>query len=355
MNLDDLSVFHQLDTQNMIGSINRLPDQLTQAWDMGMSLPMPSDLQGLRQIVFVGVGGSSIGADLLEAYAARACPVPLLVHRDYDLPAWVGGHETLVIASSHSGNSEETLAAFAQARSRGCRRMTLSTGGRLAEIGQCEGSFSWQFAHSGQPQMAVGYTFGMLLAALYRLGLLPDPQTEVREAVEAMRSQQKSLLPEIPAAHNPAKRMAGQLVGRWVTVFAADDLLPVARRWKGQISAAAKAWAQFEAIPEANHNSLAGISHPENTISQMIALFLIAPSNHPRNQVRLELTRKVYMLQGINTDFFRAKGQTRMAHLWTLLQMGDTIAYYLAMAYGEDPTPVDAISMMKQELDALEE
>ncbi|MBE0695429.1 MAG: bifunctional phosphoglucose/phosphomannose isomerase, partial [Anaerolineaceae bacterium] len=260
MNLDDLSVFHQLDTQNMMDSINELPDQLMAAWVTGLALPIPADLRDLRQVVIAGMGGSAIGADLLAAYAAESCLLPLVVHRNYDLPAWIQGPETLFIASSHSGNTEETLSAFEQARSRGCRRMALTTGGRLAELGQEDGSFTWRFAHSGQPRAAVGYTFGMLLAVLYRLGLIPDPHQDLKETLEAMRSQQADLLPEVQAANNPAKRMAGQLVGRWVAVFAADDFLPVARRWKGQISEIAKAWGQFESLPEADHNSLAGLN-----------------------------------------------------------------------------------------------
>jgi glucose/mannose-6-phosphate isomerase len=353
MNLDDLSAFQTLDTQNMIDSINGLPDQLQSAWDLGLSLSLPTDLAGLRQVVIVGMGGSAIGADLIAAYAAKNCPLPLVVHRDYDLPAWAQGTETLVIASSHSGNTEETLAAFEQARLRSCRLMALTTGGKLAELAKESGSIIWQFAHSGQPRTAVGYTFGLLLAALYRLGLAPDPRDDLGETVEAMHSQQASLLPEVMAANNPAKRMAGQLVGRWVAVFAADDLLPVARRWKGQISEIAKAWGQFESLPEADHNSLAGLNHPESHLEQMIALFLTASSNHPRNQIRLEITRRMFMVQGINTDFIPAKGANRMAQMWTLLHMGDYIAYYLAMAYGEDPTPVDALSLLKQELDRL--
>jgi glucose/mannose-6-phosphate isomerase len=353
MNLDDLSSFQVLDPQHMIDSINELPDQLQAAWDLGLILPFPANLPGLRQVVIVGMGGSAIGADLVAAYAAKSCLLPLLIHRDYDLPAWVNGPETLVIASSHSGNTEETLTAFEQAHQRGCRLMALTTGGRLAEVAKESDSLIWQFAHSGQPRTAVGYTFGLLLAALYRLGLVPDPRDDLRETVEAMRSQQAFLLPEVLAANNPAKRMAGQLVGRWVVVFAADDLLPVARRWKGQISEIAKAWGQFESLPEADHNSLVGLNHPENLLGQMIALFLTAPSNHPRNQIRLDITRRMFMVQGINTDFIRAKGANRMAQLWTLLHMGDYIAYYLAMAYGEDPTPVDALTLLKQELDMI--
>jgi glucose/mannose-6-phosphate isomerase len=349
MNLDDVSIFQQLDPQDMIGQINRLPDQLSAAWEQGLSLPLPG-FQDIRRVLVAGIGGSAIGADLLAGYAATACPVPVVVLRDYDLPAWANGPETLVITSSYSGNTEETLAAYDQARARACRVLAVTSGGRLAEIAGEQGQPLWTFEHSGQPRAAVGISFGLLLAAFTRLNLLPDPSAALDDALHALRNQQSNLMPDVPVVFNPAKRMAGQLVGRAVTIFAADFLGAVARRWKGQINEMAKAWAQFDLIPEADHNTLAGLDAPENALGQTVALFLSAQSNHPRNRTRLDLTRQVMMTQALTTDVIEAKGSTPLAHLWTLLHFGDYTAYYLAMAYGEDPSPVDVLEMLKNEL-----
>lgn len=349
MDLDDLAKFHNLDPQDMIGQIYALPEQLAEAWDTGMYLPL-QQVDGIRQVLISGMGGSAIGADLLAAYVAPVCSVPIVIHRDYDLPAWAHGAGTLVITSSYSGNTEETLAVFEQAKAKGCQQLAITTGGKLAEMAQASADQLLRFSHTGQPRTAVGYSFGLLLAALHRLGVLPDPSAELRDALHALRNQQTNLLPEVPVAFNPAKRMAGQLVGRWVTIFAAEPLTPVARRWKGQINEAAKAFAQFEFLPEANHNTLAGLNNPESALTQTIALFLHAPSNHPRNLLRLEHTREIFMTQGINTDVIQAKGESRLAHIWTLLHFGDYTSYYLAMMYGEDPTPVDVLTVLKDEL-----
>jgi glucose/mannose-6-phosphate isomerase len=297
------------------------------------------------------MGGSAIGGDLVAAYAAAACPVPIIVHRDYDLPAWAAGPEVLVIASSHSGNTEETLSSFEAATKAGCRILVVTTGGKLASLAESAGAPVFIFEHKGQPRAAVGYSFGLLLSALCRLGLLPDQDGEVKTAVEAMRRQQEKITASSPVMKNPAKRSAGQLMGRYVSVFGSGMLSPVARRWKGQISEVAKAWAQFEFLPEADHNTLAGTLFPEHMLSMMVALFLHAPSEHPRNTLRAELTRRAFMIDGINTDTIEAAGATPLAHLWTLLQMGDYSAYYLAMAYEVDPTPVDALTNLKQELE----
>ena len=350
MNLDDLAYFKEIDQQDMLSHIDGLPDQLLSAWQLAKKQKLPA-WQGIRYIVITGMGGSAIGADLVSAAVMETCPVPIIVHRDYGLPAFVKGPETLVICSSHSGNTEETLDAFETALINGCHILAITTGGKLSEKAKEAGSPVWQFEHNGQPRSAVGFSFGLLLGALSKLGLIPEASDEIAEAVKAMKAQQTAIAVELPVSKNPAKRLAGQLVGRWVTVFGAGVLAPVARRWKGQVNEVAKAVANFEFIPEANHNTLAGMHYPPEVIPpHVITLFLRAASNHPRNRLRLEMTRKKYMLEGFNSDGYTAKGDSPIAHIWTTLHFGDYMTYYLAMGYGVDPTPVDALENFKVKL-----
>jgi glucose/mannose-6-phosphate isomerase len=351
MNLDDQERIKALDHSDMIGQIRGLPDQLQQAWQLGMELPL-QHFEGLRQVIVAGMGGSAIGADLVAGFAACTSHVPVLVHRDYELPSWARGPETLVIASSHSGNTEETISAYKAACDRGCRVLCISTDGRLGGLAEANGTPVWRYVHQGQPRAAVGYSFGLLLAALVRQGLLPDPQSDLLEAVAVMKAQQQTLGPEVGVARNPAKRLAGQLFGRWVSVLASGILAPVARRWKGQISELAKAWAQFEFLPEADHNTLAGVVNPVDVITRTMTIFLRAPSDHPRNSLRATLTQEGFMIAGLNTDSVEARGKTPLAHIWSCLHFGDYVAYYLAIAYGIDPTPVDALEALKQALAA---
>jgi glucose/mannose-6-phosphate isomerase len=353
MNLDDISKFKEIDNQNMLAEVDALPGQLSKAYQLGLSQNLPA-WDGISNVLITGMGGSAIGADLLASYIADSCPVPVYVLRDYGLPAWARGAGTLVIGSSHSGDTEETLASFEQALQRGCRCLAITTGGKLGELAAREKTPIWKFQHAGQPRAAVGYSFGLLLALLVRLGFVTDPAPELENAVAAMRQQQESLKPDVPAVHNPAKRMAGQLMERWVTVLGSGILAPVARRWKGQMSEVAKAWAQFEFLPEADHNTLAGVVNPEERFAHMMVLFLRSSLDHPRNQLRIELTRKGFMLEGLNTDVIDARGDSPLAHIWTALHFGDYTAYYLAMAYGVDPTPVAAIENLKREMSVKE-
>ena len=356
MNLDDLTRFKQLDTLNMLGEIDGLPDQLNSGWELGQTLPLPTGQTSevlkaseVSKVIIAGMGGSAIGADLVTTFVSSTCSVPVSVHRDYGLPAFARGKGTLVIASSHSGNSEETLEAFETALKNDCTLVAICTGGELAKRAKENNIPVWMFNHTGQPRSAVGFSFGLLLALFARLKLIPDPAKDVAETVAAMKKTQERLRPDIPAVKNPAKRYAGQLMGRWVTVFGAGLLAPVARRFKGQINEVAKAAANFEFLPEADHNTLAGTLHPEEVLMpHTMNLFLRAPSDHPRNRKRLDLTKEAFMLEGLNTDFLDARGVSPLAHMWTMILFGDYMAYYLAMAYGVDPTPIQALVHFKE-------
>ena len=348
MNLDDLDRFKQLDTLNMLGEIDSLPDQLGYAFQLGLKHDLP-DWKDFKQIVIAGMGGSAIGADLLVSYCASLSPLPVSVHRDYGLPLFAHGAETLVICSSHSGNTEETLDALEAARKAECRVIVLCAGGELAKQAKEHNIPLWTFDHAGQSCAALGFSFGLLLAMFQRLGFIPDQKDAMDDALTFMKRSQQHLRPDVPAVKNPAKRYAGQLMGRWVTFMASGLLTSVARRWKEQINEVARAGANFEFIPEANHNTLAGTINPQETLNaHTMTLFLRAPSDHPRNRLRSDLTRKTFMLEGMNTDYVDARGNTPLAHMWTLILFGDYMAYYLAMGYGIDPTPIRALLDFKE-------
>lgn len=350
MNLDDEFSFQQLDTKNMLAEIDHLPDQLETAWNQSSANPLPA-WQGIQRVVIAGMGGSAIAADLLTAYLMPTCKVPIFIHRDYGLPAWANGPETLMIASSHSGNTEETLDAFEGCIKNNCRSITISTGGKLAARGNEAGAQVWLFDHTNQPRAAVGHSFGLLLAIMTRLGLIPDQSAEITSTLATMRTQQGFLGPHIPPSQNPAKRLAGQLLGRWINTIGSGILAPVARRWKSQINELAKAGAGFDHLPEADHNSLAGLTNPEEFLSRTATIFLSAGCDHPRNHLRTKLTKQAFMLAGLNTNDYIAPGDTPLAQQWCALHFGDYLAYYLAMAYGEDPTPIPSIQEFKQRLE----
>ena len=349
MNLDNPDNFKQIDTQNFLAEIDDLPNQLQSAWELGKELQLPNE-KNISQIVIAGMGGSAIGADLLAAYVSPICKVPVYVHRDYSLPAFARSPQTLFIASSHSGNTEETLSSFDQAIETGCSTLVITTGGKLVEKAVQKRIPVWQFRHAGPPRAAVGYSFGLLLAILNRLNLCPDPSMEIAEAVEIMKKQREQLYAQSPVSQNLAKRLAGQLVGRWVNIIGSDYLSPVARRWKTQINELAKAVAHFDPIPEADHNMLVGIINPDTIQSHTMTIFLRASSDYLRNRFRSEITQELLLREGLNTDTVYARGNSPISNMWSTLQIGDYVSFYLAIAYKTDPTPILLVEQLKIEL-----
>jgi glucose/mannose-6-phosphate isomerase len=350
MDLNNLERMREIDSQGYIDHLNDLPDQLARAWELGKNLDLPDFPDGIDQVLIAGMGGSAIGGDLLAAYAQPTSRASITVHRDYTLPRWSSSKNTLIICSSHSGNTEETLAVFDATVDADAHMMAVATGGKLAEKAQAHGLPLWQFEHDFQPRAAVGYSFGLLMAALSRLGLGIDFPGDIPAFIAELKANQKHFLPEVPATQNPAKRLAGQLVGRWVTIWGAGILAPVARRWKGQMNEIAKTQATFEIIPEGDHNTFQGIHEPQGQIGASMHLFLQSDSNHPRNQLRIELTRMGFMMEGHNTDVVVARGEGRLAHMWNTLLIGDYVAYYLAMAHEVDPSPVPKLVGLKDQL-----
>jgi glucose/mannose-6-phosphate isomerase len=349
MNLDNLELFQQIDPDNMLGKIDGLPDQLDGAWSFGQSQPLP-EVKSVRQIIVAGMGGSAIGADLWASYLVPLSSVPVTVWRGYDLPAHVQGPETLVIASSHSGNTEETLSAFDTAVQRKAQTLAITTGGRLATAAEEAASPCWLFDHGGPPRAAVGFSFGLLLALAVRSGWIEDQQSQIESALDTMRQQMEAIGADSLVVNNPAKRMAGQMVDRWPTIVAGGFLAPVARRWRTQIAELPKAIAQFEELPEADHNMVAGVLQPEKLFGATMVVFLRADLDHPELKRRVDATKELMMVEGFNTDVISSKGETRLAQQWSALHFGDYTAYYLAMAYGLDPTPIEAIDDLKERL-----
>jgi glucose/mannose-6-phosphate isomerase len=351
MNLDDLDLFKKIDTRNMLAQIDGLPNQLQTAWELGQTQPLPA-FKDIQSIVISAMGDSAVAAELVIASVSSSIRLPVALHRGHGLPAFANGPQTLVVCISHSGNSEEVLDVFDAAQKNNCTGMVISTGGEIAKRATDKNIPAWKFDSNGVVDTAaVAYPFGLLLALFSRLELIPDPANDVAEAIAMMKRSQQHITADVIAAKNPAKRYAGQLVGRWVTFVGTENLAPVARRWKMQINQLAKAGANFEIVPEATHNTLIATINPTPTLNaHTMTLFLRAPSDHPRNRLRSDLMRQTFMLEALNTDVIDARGESVIAHLWTLMIFGDYMAYYLAMAYGADPSEEDAFVNFKRSL-----
>ncbi|GAI32113.1 unnamed protein product, partial [marine sediment metagenome] len=270
-----------------------------------------------------------------------------------DLPAFVDS-KTLVIASSYSGNTEETLSAFKQALNTNCKKLAVTTGGKLRNLAQEKQVPIFTIDYLSPPRAALGYSFIPLIALLSKLGFLEDKSAEVEGMAQTLKELLGKLAEDIPIAHNPAKQLASKLFGKLVAIYGAGILSPVARRWKGEFNENSKAWAFYETFPELNHNTVVGYEFPKAMADKLYVVLLRCPSLHPRILARYQITCEILQKAGVKHEIFDSQGENELTQMMSLLFLGDWTSYYLAMLNQTDPMPVKMIDYLKKRLNSIE-
>ncbi|NLJ76434.1 MAG: bifunctional phosphoglucose/phosphomannose isomerase [Peptococcaceae bacterium] len=350
--LNNLEGLCRLDSTGMIDALAGLPAQcLLAVRDICSSVELPS-IEAISNIVVTGLGGSAIGGDLLRVYTADKIQVPITVNRDYSLPGFVGP-DTLVFAVSYSGNTEETLSAYKEARARGASVIAITTGGELAGMVEKDGVPLVRIPTGCAPRAATGYLFIPTLVILQRLGMLPDMTDETTAMAGFIKELQKKIGPESPREENVSKQLAHKLYKKLPVIWGVTGTTEVvAQRWKGQINENAKAPAYWNVFPELNHNEIVGFEYPLEVLNKIHLVILRDKQDHPRIQKRIEVTKDIIKdtIDGVTEVW--SSGEGDLARLFSLVYTGDYASLYLAALYGIDPGPVKAIDFLKWELAA---
>jgi glucose/mannose-6-phosphate isomerase len=349
VNLDDIQIYKRLDPENMREHLHGLPQQCRTAWDKAKEFQLPRDYANIDKVVILGMGGSATGGDLVRSlFSSKKKPI-IFVSRDYNLPAFVD-HKTLVIASSYSGNTEETLSAFSQALDKKCKKLAMTTGGRLKALAEDAKVPVFVINYIAQPRAAVGYGFMSLIAFLQKLGLLEDKTAEVKAMIQDLDKLLEELKETVPTGSNRAKQLATKLHGKIAVIYGAGILSEVAHRWKTQINENSKAWAFYEVFPELNHNAVVGYQFPQELASKIYVVLLRSSSLHPRILIRYQVTSELLEQSGISHETIDSRGKSELSQMMGLIYLGDWTSYYLAILYEIDPTPVKAIDYLKKRL-----
>jgi len=349
VNLDDLSIYTSLDKSGMRLQIHGLPGQCREAWNKALQFQLPAEYAKVNKILILGMGGSAIGGDLLKSLGGATSTPLIVVHRDYDLPGWVDDN-TLVVASSYSGNTEETLSGFTAALDNKCKKLVISTGGRLSSLAREKGVPVFTIEHVSPPRAALGYSLVPLLAIMQNLGLVSGKSAEVESMVHTLEKLCQTWQEDTPAEHNQAKKIALNLAGKIVVIYGAGILSSVARRWKTQINENSKSWAFFEVLPELNHNAVIGYRYPDKLREHIFVLMLRCPSLHPRTLIRYRVTGEILEHSRIQYQVLDSEGANPLKHVMSMVYLGDWVSYYLAILNGIDPTPVPDIDLLKKRL-----
>ncbi|MEP6693690.1 MAG: bifunctional phosphoglucose/phosphomannose isomerase [Chloroflexota bacterium] len=335
------------DPGGMLDRIKDLPKQVRDAWTIARAAQLPPAHGDVRNITVTGMGGSAIGGDLAAALLAGELKVPMSVHRDYGLPAYVG-RDSLVIASSYSGNTEESLSSFEEAQRRGARVLVLTTGGKIAELARAAKYPVITFSYTAQPRAALGYSLGLVLGALTKLGFVRDLSDDVDAALADLAKLEERV--HEGARTNDAKKLAIELHGRIIFAYGAGVLGVMARRVKGQWNENAKNWAAFDVLPELNHNAVVGFPHPDVARDALTVLLLRSDRDNPRHKLRFDVTRELLDRASVPHKTLQFSGASMLSEVLQLTLFTDYVSFYVALLNGADPSPVKSIDYLKERL-----
>jgi len=350
--LDDPARLRHLDVGDMLGFTAGYAGQVRRAWPRALAFGRGLEA-GARPaaVLILGTGGgSAAAAHLLSAYLFDRCPVPLVVYQGYDVPAFTGP-DTLVLAVTHSGNTEETLTAAAEALGRGARVVALTAGGRMAAWAASSGLDCLALPGGMMPRVIMPELLASLLGLLAGLGLVDEAThaAEVAEAASALEEGARRWGPTQPASVNQAKDLAAAVQGFVPLIYGTLPFtVAVARRWQGQFAENAKVLAHANAVPQLHHDEVAGWDAPPSYLRRFYGILLSDREDGPAGSRRLGISARLLAprLGGLTT--VSGLGEGRLARLLTLAQLGDYVTAYLALLGGSDPTPVPVIAELKR-------
>lgn len=348
-------VMKKLDPGNVLASLRQLPDQCRQAWEETQKIAVPKCYEEVENIVVAGMGGSAFGARIVKSLydGAEIIKRPMELVNEYWLPGYVN-KKTLVVASSYSGNTEETLAVAREAKEKGAKILGITAGGQLGEF-LAQNNFPAYIFNpihnpSQQPRMGIGYMVIGLISLLTRLRPLPVDNLEIEKVIALLRAKTNILNETSPPESNLAKQLALKLRLRVPVFIIADFLEGATHAVRNIFHETAKQFTLYFSIPELNHHLLEGLMFPKRFKQFLLFIFVNSNIYDPRNIRRLQLTKEVVERNIIGTEtlslsFFSGLGQSL-----EFIQLGAWTAFYLAMLHRVDPAKIPWVDFFKEEL-----
>jgi glucose/mannose-6-phosphate isomerase len=358
--LDDLVKIKTIDKSDMCSILMKLPEICEDAIKRAERLTIPDEVklsdnltityQKPKKILIVGMGGSAIGGDLLKDWLRETLPIPIEVCREYTLPAYAD-EETLVLVSSYSGNTEETLSMFLEALEKHCMTISITSNGSLLAFNKTLNLPFIKLPTGYPPRSAIPYLFFPLVISLKKLGILSGVTDELKEAIMVLNQVREELKPENLTVQNVAKQIANGIKGSIPFICGFGFYRSIALRIKTQFNENGKTPAKSEIFPELNHNETVGWTGLRE-LTKNFSVLLIRDNWEPLEiKTRIDVTRKLVFDNGAqNVLEIHARGVAKLARLLSVMYIGDFASVYLGILYGFDPTPVKIIDELKLQL-----
>ena len=351
--LDDLKLIKKYDKSGMLETIESFPIQCEDAKNIGSALRLPDSYRiPYYNIVCAGLGGSAAGADILRSYLWDEAKVPLFVNRNYLLPAFVDDR-TLVVVSSYSGDTEETISAYRCARKKGAKVVAITSNGLLRKLAGEDNIPVIPIPKGLQPRCAIGYLFFPLLILLSKTSLVKNKARDIDETIKILDEIKRNKTGfDVPEKKNIAKQIASSLYGKYPVIYASQDYMDCAvTRWRAELAENAKTLSSGHLFPEMNHNEIVGWQNPAKVLKDFTAIVLRDDVfDHPRISRRMDITTEILKKEGVKTIDVKPSGRSRLARIFSLIYTGDFVSYYSALLNRIDPAPVDRITYLKKAL-----
>lgn len=351
--LDNLDQIKKLDSLNSLGSIEQLGSQVQHIWQVSRDLHFDESYKDITSVVVAGMGGSILGTHVIQTVFKDELKVPVIIIPDYEMPSYVNEH-TLVIASSYSGTTEETLSAVKDAQTKGAKIAGITSGGELAtflrENNYPAVIFEPTYNPSNSPRMALGYSVFGQMALFAQAGLLKIDDDEYQAVMETIAQNQLKFSVQVEQENNMAKLLAFEMVGRIPVITAAEHLEGVAHVFANQINESGKNYSEFRVIPELNHHLMEGLQFPAATQDALLFLTIHSDLYLRSNALRMELTQEVLDKNHVEYRTHQLTSQSKLEQAFEFLLFSSYTAFYLALLNNQNPTPNPWVDWFKAEL-----
>ncbi len=325
-----------------------LKDSYTQveyAWNLNIDLSL-IDTSKVKNIILTGLGGSAIGGELIQNFFRTELKYPYSVNRNYELPPYAN-QDTLVLASSYSGNTEETLSALNEAIAKKCQVVCVTTGGKMEEIAKANNIPLGKLLKGYQPRFALWINFFTLLKTLHSLKLVPDQNKNVADVIDLLKRKGEEYSKEKNATLDFAENMVGYIP----VIYAVSDYTSViGTRFKGQFNENSKQHAYFAYFPELDHNEIMGWEGYKPDQINIKLVNILDEEYHPQVKKRIEVTSEVIKKNGGEVVDLKSNEKNAKLKLVDLIYFADWATYYFAVIRNFDPTTIENINYLKSRL-----
>jgi glucose/mannose-6-phosphate isomerase len=357
--LDRIDEIKKIDESDMLGHCLKTPLYSRDVVEQTEQIELPAKVdisrkvsiryRKPRHIVITGMGGSAIGGEILRDWLRDELPIPVDVSSDYTVPAYANG-DTLVLAISHSGETEETLSSFLDALRKKCMIVSITSGGHLLSFCKKLNLPFVRISGGLPPRAAIPFLFFPLPILLEKIGVLSNVKEEIDETIRVMKSLGEANSQVIPVKDNSAKKLALELVDTVPVVYGFKQYDAVAHRLKTQFNENSKVISRYDVFPELNHNEVVGWEAPEALTAHFSVIIIRDHNESSEIKRRIEAT-KLLALKGAKKILeIYANGHRKLAKMFSVLHMGDFVSVYLAILQNKDPTPVKTINAIKEEM-----